>query len=101
MSDRTASDADERQPARDRKGVIAFMARNGVAANLLMAFMLISGLFAYSQIVQEVFPESSLDTISVTVDYPGATPDEIEQSVVSSIEEVIRIRTGETGVDAI
>ena len=94
MSDRTASDADERQPARDRKGVIAFMARNGVAANLLMAFMLISGLFAYSQIVQEVFPESSLDTISVTVDYPGATPDEIEQSVVSSIEEAVEAVEG-------
>lgn len=86
--------AQDREPARNRKGVIAFMARNGVAANLLMIFMLFSGLFAYGQIVQEVFPESSLDTISVSVDYPGATPDEIEQSVIASIEEAVEAVEG-------
>lgn len=32
--------------ARDRKGIIPFMARNGVAANLLMLFMVVAGLFS-------------------------------------------------------
>ena len=75
--------------ARDRKGAIAFMARNGVAANLLMLAMLIAGLYAFGKIVQEVFPESSLDQIQITVDYPGATPAEIEQAVVQRIEEAV------------
>lgn len=80
--------------ARDRKGIVAFMARNGVAANLLMIAMVISGIIAFGTIVQEVFPESSLDTIQVSVDYPGATPAEIEQSVVQRIEEAVETIEG-------
>ncbi|MGB3471353.1 MAG: efflux RND transporter permease subunit [Erythrobacter sp.] len=80
--------------ARDRKGVIAFMAGNGVASNLLMIAMLVAGLMAFTRIVQEVFPESSLDTISVSVNYPGATPAEIEQSVVQRIEEAVEAIEG-------
>ncbi len=75
--------------ARDRKGVIAFMAHNGVAANIIMIAMIIAGLFAYSRIGQEVFPEASLDTINVTVSYPGATPEEVEESIVQRIEEAV------------
>ncbi|MEO0644363.1 MAG: efflux RND transporter permease subunit, partial [Pseudomonadota bacterium] len=80
--------------ARDRKGAIAFMARNGVAANLLMIAMVVAGIIAFGQIVQEVFPESSLDTVQVSVDYPGATPAEIEQSVVQRIEEAVEAIEG-------
>ena len=68
--------------ARDRRGVIAFMARNGVASNLLMIAMILAGVIAFGRIVQEVFPDASLDTIRVSVDYPGATPAEIEESIV-------------------
>ncbi|WP_394729449.1 efflux RND transporter permease subunit [Altererythrobacter sp. GH1-8] len=75
--------------ARDRTGLIAFMARNGVSANLLMIFILVAGLVSFSRIPQEVFPESSLDTIAVSVAYPGATPAEIEQSIVQRIEEAV------------
>ncbi|MDX1530726.1 MAG: efflux RND transporter permease subunit, partial [Rhodothermales bacterium] len=76
-------------PEASRSGPVAYMARNGVAANLLMAFLLVGGLFAYTRIVQEVFPEYSLDTVQVTVAYPGATPEEVEESIVQKIEEAI------------
>ena len=75
--------------ARDRNGLIAFMARNGVAANILMAVMVALGLFSYSSIGQEVFPETSLDTIGVSVAYRGATPQEVEESIVQRIEEAV------------
>ncbi len=96
MSEAAASPPEDPSsaPARDRKGVIAFMARNGVAANLLMIFLLASGLFAYERIVQEVFAESSLDTISVSVSYPGATPSEIEEGIVQRIEEAVEAVEG-------
>jgi len=80
--------------ARDRKGAIAFMARNGVAANLLMFAMVIAGIIAFGKIVQEVFPDSSLDTIKVTVNYPGATPAEIEESIVQRVEEAVEAIEG-------
>lgn len=93
-ADPSNSGVPEAERARDRKGVIAFMARNGVASNLLMIFMVIAGIIAFGRIVQEVFPESSLDTISVSVSYPGATPAEIEQSIVQRVEEAVEAVEG-------
>ncbi|MDE2764254.1 MAG: efflux RND transporter permease subunit [Gemmatimonadota bacterium] len=72
---------------REERGPVAYMARNGVAANLLMLFILAAGFFALRGLVQEVFPEVSLDRIRVTVPYPGATPDEVEESILLKIEE--------------
>ena len=75
--------------SRESRGPVAYMARNGVAANLLMFFILAGGLFALRGLVQEVFPEVSLDRINIAVPYPGATPDEIEESIIVKIEEQI------------
>ena len=96
--DRHGNEATDR--ARDRTGVIAFMAKNGVASNLLLLFMLIAGLFSYQTISQEVFPEASLDTISVSVVYPGATPEEIEESIVQKVEEAVESVEGVKDVTA-
>ena len=87
--------------ARERTGAIAFMAKNGVASNLLMLFMLVAGVFSYNTIVQEVFPENSLDTISVTVAYPGATPEEIEESIVRKVEEAVESIEGVKKITAV
>ncbi|MEM6475380.1 MAG: efflux RND transporter permease subunit [Pseudomonadota bacterium] len=92
MSEEPSDRAEDR--ARDRTGIIAFMARNGVASNLLMIAMFIVGIISFGRIVQEVFPESSLDTISVSVNYPGATPAEVEQSIVQRIEEAVEAVEG-------
>ena len=80
---------------REMRGPVAYMARNGVAANLLMLFILVAGFFALRGLVQEVFPEVSLDRIRITVPYPGATPDEVEESIILKIEERIE------GVDGV
>ena len=74
---------------RERRGPIAYMAGNGVAANLLMVFILIAGLVASNNLVQEVLPEVSLDQVEVSVRYPGATPEEVEESIILKIEEQI------------
>jgi multidrug efflux pump subunit AcrB len=73
----------------EQTGIVAFMARNGVAANLLMVFLFVVGMVSYSSIVQEVFAENSLDTVSISVAYPGATPQEVEESIVQKIEEAV------------
>ncbi|MDF1667116.1 MAG: efflux RND transporter permease subunit, partial [Planctomycetota bacterium] len=73
-----------------KKGPIAFMARNSVAANLLMFGLIIGGIMIGSQVKQEVFPEFEMDLVRVTVAYPGASPEEIEKGVVLSLEEAIK-----------
>ncbi len=74
---------------------IAWMARNHVAANLLMLTFLIGGIIIGSTVKQEVFPEVSLDRISVSVAYPGAGPEEIERGILLPLEDSI------TGIDGI
>ncbi|MEQ8819483.1 MAG: efflux RND transporter permease subunit [Sumerlaeia bacterium] len=71
-------------------GPIAWMAQNHVTSNLLMIFLIVGGIFAASSMKQEVFPEFTRDAVTVTVSYPGASPEEIERGVVMPIEEAVR-----------
>ena len=77
---------------------IDWMARNGVAANLLMALLIVAGAFGAFTTVQEVFPEFSLDAVQVRVEFPGGSPEEIEESIVQRIEDRIE---GIEGIDRI
>ena len=77
---------------------IDWMARNGVAANLLMIFLTVIGVLSAVTVVQEVFPEFSLDAVQVRVEYPGSSPEEIEQSIVQRVEDRIE---GIEGIDRI
>lgn len=74
----------------ETRGPIAFMAGHSVAANLIMAMCLIGGFMALRNVRQEVFPEISQDTVTVSVVYPGASPEEVEQGVVAVVEEAVR-----------
>jgi len=66
------------------------MAGNSVAANLLMVVILVGGLILGLNIKQEVFPEFTLDTVSVTVSYPGASPEEVEEGIILAVEEAVQ-----------
>lgn len=79
-------------------GAIAWMVRNPVAANLLMLLLLVGGLLFARQIKQEIFPEFSLDMINVSVAYPGASPEEVEQGIVFAVERAVQ---GLEGVEEI
>ena len=69
--------------------MIRWMAEHKVAANLLMIIILLSGLMGVMNIKQEVFPEFELDFIVVAVPYSGATPEEIEKSILLPIEDAV------------
>lgn len=71
--------------------MIAWFARNSVAANLLMITLLGIGLWsATTQLTLEVFPESDVDTVTVTVAFRGNSPEEVEEGIVLKIEEAIQ-----------
>ncbi len=81
-------------------GIIAWFTDNHVAANLLMIFLLVSGLFAVQTIKIETFPEFTLDMISVSMEYPGASPSEVEEAVVRRIEEAVSGLAGIKRIDS-
>ena len=82
----------------DQKGPIAWMVGHPVASNLLMLTLLLGGLLSALSIKQEVFPDFDLDVVRISVTYRGASPEEIEQGIILSIEEAVR---GLEGVDEV
>jgi len=77
------------QGSEDKKGLLGWFASNHVAANLLMCLIIIAGLLTVLRIKVELFPETSLDIIRITVPYRGASPAEVEEGVCVRIEEAI------------
>ncbi|MDT0686037.1 efflux RND transporter permease subunit [Autumnicola psychrophila] len=73
-----------------KEGAIAFMARNSIAANLLMIILIGGGIWTMFNIQKEVFPQFQLDYVEVNVAYPGAAPAEVEQGILLPVEEAIR-----------
>jgi multidrug efflux pump subunit AcrB len=71
-------------------GPIAYMARNPIAANLLMIILLGGGIWTMFNVQKEVFPQFQLDIVEVSVVYPGAAPAEVEQGILRPVEEAIR-----------
>ncbi len=71
-------------------GLIAFFANNPVAANLMMMFIIIMGLFSYFNIQRQMFPNIEINYINVSAVYRGASPQEIEESILIKIEEAIK-----------
>ena len=70
-------------------GPIAFMASNRVAANLSMVVILAAGLVALGALERQAWPTVPFNTIEVSVVYPGAVPEEVEESIVVKIEEQV------------
>ena len=83
------SNSDNTQESR-HTGPIAYMARNAIAANLLMVILLGGGIWTMFNIQKEVFPQYQLDIVEVSVVYPGAAPAEVEQGILRPVEEAIR-----------
>lgn len=70
-------------------GLIAWFARNSVAANLLMIIILVAGALSVFTVRKQMFPEIELNIISIQVPFPGAAPQEVEQGVIMLIEDAI------------
>ncbi|MDJ0785224.1 MAG: efflux RND transporter permease subunit [Myxococcota bacterium] len=73
---------------------IDWFARNHVAANLLMLLLVGGGLLILPTVRQELLPDIAVEMVSVSVPYPGASPEEVEQSVVIPVEQALEGLSG-------
>ena len=79
--------------------MIAWFARNDIAANLLLIGILLAGVYtAFNAIPLEVKPAREHRTIYCRVDYPGGTTKDIMQSVVIPVEEAMEGLEGVEGI---
>ncbi|WP_282166327.1 efflux RND transporter permease subunit [Shewanella japonica] len=71
--------------------MIAWFAKNHVAANLLMLMLLVLGLGSLStRIPLEVFPTVESERVSVSISLRGATPEDVEKGVTIRVEEAVQ-----------
>ena len=70
--------------------------KNNVTVNLVMVFIIVAGLVTVMKMRREMFPQFALDMIVVSVDYPGSSPEEVEEGICIKIEEQIE---GIEGID--
>ena len=82
------------------KGIIAWWARNSVAANLLMIACIIAGAMAFMRLEREVFPSANFNGATISVAWPGASPLEIEEQIILRIEEAISDIDGVEHIDS-
>ncbi|HEY9052401.1 MAG TPA: efflux RND transporter permease subunit, partial [Gammaproteobacteria bacterium] len=76
-------------------GVIRFLVERSLVVNLISVFLLTLGLVTSIWLMnREAFPNVNLDRIQIDVIYPGASPKEVEQLVITPIEQELRALNG-------
>ena len=76
--------------AEKQTGIIAYFANNSVAANLMMIFIVVMGIISFINIQRQMFPNVEINYINIEANYPGASPQEIEESILIKIEESLK-----------
>jgi multidrug efflux pump subunit AcrB len=74
--------------------LVGLFARHRTAANLLMALMIISGLFALSRMNTQFFPDFGIDVVSTSVEWSGASAEDVDVNIVQAIEPEVRFLDG-------
>lgn len=69
---------------------LRLMLRNSVFANMLMVLILICGVVGMLSMEKEGFPGISFDIVSISISYPGAGPEEVEEGIILKLEEVLQ-----------
>ena len=75
-------------------GLIGLFARHPTASNLLMALMIVTGLFAVGNLNRQFFPDFGIDGVLVSVEWPGASAEDVDASIVQAIEPEVRFLDG-------
>ena len=76
--------------AEKQTGIIAYFANNSVAANLMMIFIVVMGIISFLNLQRQMFPNVEINYINIEANYPGASPQEIEESILIKIEESLK-----------
>jgi multidrug efflux pump subunit AcrB len=76
--------------------IIRWLVEHPLAVNLAAVLVVALGALTAQQLPQKVFPEFTLDVVSISVSYPGASAAEIQDSIVRPIEDQL---SGIDGID--
>lgn len=75
-------------------GAVRFFARHRNASNLLMIMLVLAGMFALTKLKTQFYPTVEIPLIVVSVSWPGASPEDVEKSILKSLEPKLRFLDG-------
>jgi multidrug efflux pump subunit AcrB len=70
-------------------GILSYFTRHRTAANLLLVMMLVLGLGSTTQIRSQFFPDVIIDSVTVTVAWQGAGPEDVDSGIVAVLEPAL------------
>jgi len=70
--------------------VVRLFVRHHTAANLLMILMIVMGLYSLLRLNTQFFPDFGIDVVSVSVEWPGASAEDVDENIVEAIEPEVR-----------
>ena len=73
-----------------KKSIFQSLLKHKTAANLFLLLMIILGLYASKVLNTQFFPNYSIDYITINIEWPGASPKDIEESIIKPVEEKVR-----------
>jgi multidrug efflux pump subunit AcrB len=88
-----------RGPA-DGRGLISYFASHGTVANLLLACMIVAGLWAATNIRAQYFPDVVVSAVEVNVTWDGAGADDIDRAIVQVLEPALLVVDGVANISA-
>ena len=77
-----------------KENIINFFLKRHLLANLIFVTVFVGGIVAWNQIPKEELPDITFDNVRITVNYPGASAEDVEYYVTRPIEEAIRSLDG-------
>ena len=75
-----------------------FSLKNAVAVFIISFLLIIGGIFSFSKLKIEQFPEIEFPQITIEAIYPGASPDDVNEQVVTKLEEKLKSIEGVTKI---
>ena len=82
------------QPGASPSALISLFVRHRNAANLVMVLLIIFGAISLSRINTQFFPKIEIPVISVTVEWSGASAEDVESNILEVIEPELRYLDG-------
>jgi multidrug efflux pump subunit AcrB len=77
-----------------RRGLISLFVRHRNAANLLMVLMILGGIAAITRINTQVFPSIEINSVTVTINWPGASAEDVAENILANVEPSLRFIEG-------
>ena len=78
----------------EESNFLRFFVQHRTSANIIMIIMIVVGVLSIGRLNKQFFPDFDVDLIAVSIDWPGATAEEIDQNIIQLLEPELRPISG-------